>query len=271
MTDVPRDRWQRPLVTDPNNPDLDNLIPYTRASTLGGTLEDQYNITLWKQRLTALGIARSRSLQMELAAAGDNKRAVNAVIERAFLAAGGEDKANIGTSLHALCEQVDRGITPEFVPEDFQADIAAYKRTTFPVQWRAIEEFVVCDFLQVGGTPDRIGTLHEPLTFRNGVTLPVGWTGVFDIKTGSVDYPHSFAIQLAAYAAGKRYNPATGERTEYEPRMDEHNAVIIHLPAGAGTCALEWLDISAGMAAADLAGAVRRWRSRKNLTSHLEA
>jgi hypothetical protein len=46
--------------------------------------------------------------------------------------------------------------------------------------------------------------------------------------------------------------------------------VIIHLPVGQGTCTLVEVDIAAGWEAFQLAMDVRRWRSRKDLSSVID-
>lgn len=264
MTEIQRDRWGRPLIVHPEGLSL-KPIPYKRASSLGGILEDTHNIMLWKQRLTAQGIAKNQHLALKVSAAGEDKQALNAVALEAFELAGGSRRADIGTAVHALTEKYDRGEDLGFVPDEYEGDLDAYAVATKFIKWLSIEQFVVCDELQVAGTPDRIGRLLSPVTFDNGVTLPTGWQGIFDVKTGSVGFPHGFSVQLATYAHSKGYDPATGKRFALPDVSDEYG-VLIHLPAGEGECSLHLLDIAGGWKAAHLALEVDAWRKRKDLT-----
>ena len=63
-----------------------------------------------------------------------------------------------------------------------------------------------------------------------------------------------------------QYDHATRQRAPL-PDVDLERAIVIHLPAGTGTCELVWVNISAGWEAVKLAGHVRRWRARKDLAT----
>lgn len=251
--EVPRDRYGRPLIIPPGG---GKPVPYKRASSFGKALDDMSGLMLWKQRLTVQGIARDPSLQLKATLAGEDKRALNAVVDEAFKAAGGERKADIGTSLHALTEQYDRGIPIHSVPAAYEADLEAYARVTRDFEWLEIEQFVVNDLLKAAGTPDRIANFQ-------------GDTYVVDLKTGSIDFPHGYAVQLAIYAHSLGYDPATGQRREL-PQVNRSWGILIHLPAGSGECSLHAIDLNGGIKAAALAVQVDQWRKRKNLTQPLE-
>ncbi len=75
-------------------------------------------------------------------------------------------------------------------------------------------------------------------------------------------------MQLAVYAHSRFYEIPTGQRTPL-PEVSTQRGIIIHLPAGTGTCALHWVNIDAGWAAVQLASQVRTWRARKDLTTPL--
>jgi hypothetical protein len=112
----------------------------------------------------------------------------------------------------------------------------------------------VHDEWKVAGTADRIG--------RN----PNGRLQIYDIKTGSIDYPHKMAMQLAMYARSLPYDIATDERGQPEPGLDLNTGVIIHLPAGQGRCDLYEINIGQGWGACLIAHQVWRWRAQKDLT-----
>lgn len=270
--EIKRDRWGRPLITPPGG---GKPIGYTRASSLGSALEDNYGLTLWKQRMTALGVASRRDLVLAANANREDKNELNKVVEQAMEAAQSSARASIGTSMHAYAEMVDRGQDPGYIPEEFAADLAAYRALTEPLfEHIAIEQFCVCDELKVAGTPDRVSRLRQPLTAPDDTTIPAGDVVITDEKTsGSMDFGAiKFAVQLAVYAHGTAYDPATGDRTPW-PGLPRHDwALIVHCPAGEGTAQLYWVNVAAGWDLAQLSVHVRGQRSRKDLvvkTAHV--
>lgn len=262
---VPRDRFGRPLIRVPGE---EKLQPYKRASSFGKPLDDLNNIIAWRARLVAKGFVENPHLQLKFVAAAD-KRASDAVLEEAFLAAGGSVKAEVGTSMHSLTERLDRGIEVGYVPPSWADDLKAYEQATAHMEHLEIETFSVCDEWRVGGTPDRISRLTAPLTLASGEVLPAGWVGVVDLKTGSVGFPHGFSIQLALYAHSVGYDHATETRRDL-PDVDQERAILVHLPAGEAHCELHALDIKRGWAAVPLAADVDIWRKEKRLTTPIE-
>src|SRR5689334_2925212 len=62
---VPRDRWQRPLVVPPKG---GKPVAYTRCTTFVGCLEDTFNLSRWQQRMVALGLNDRPDLLLAVAA-----------------------------------------------------------------------------------------------------------------------------------------------------------------------------------------------------------
>ena len=123
-TDPPRDQWGRPKIkpADGGPP-----VAYTRVTTLAGTVEDHYNLELWKQRQVTIGLSLRPDL-LALAASGrDDKTRLDQVVAQALDAASTSARANLGTALHALTETVDRGGTLAGVPTDLVGDLDAYQ------------------------------------------------------------------------------------------------------------------------------------------------
>lgn len=255
---VPRDRWQRPLITPVGGGKPE---PYTRCTTFVGALEDTYNLEKWKMRMTAIGLASRPDLVMAVAACNPNadKDALNAHCESALQAAQASAAANVGTALHKFTETADRGeLDVAAVPAEYRPDIAAYldvmRQAKLTVE--GIEQFVVHDDLKIGGTFDRTVTLGKKRY-------------VLDVKTGTLEYGMGkIAMQLAVYAHARHYHVDTFERTDLN--VDLQRAIICHLPAGTGKCFLRWVDIETGWEAVDLARQVRDWRKRKNLSEVFE-
>lgn len=248
-----RDQWGRPLVKPPGG---GKAIAYTRATTLAGAVDDMNGLMKWKARMTMLGTAKQPHLAMAALAAGDDKWQLNKLADQAADAAGAGVAAMNGTSMHSFTERIDRGQPIGDVPELFRADVLAYEQATAKLKRLHIEQFVVCDELKAAGTPDMIVEFD-------------GEIYIADKKTGSVDYPHKMAAQLAIYAHSQHYNIATGERTPL-PKVNGQRGIIIHLPAGEGTAQLYWVNIAAGWEAAKLGVKVIEWRKRKSLMEPID-
>lgn len=266
VADFKRDRWGRPLVVPAGKT---RALPYVRASAAAKTIEDTYNLELWARRNAGFGMAHDASLVARILAIGGEpgtwdqptKTAVNKIMDDAAAVAKAHKAADIGTAVHRLTEQHDLGLTVTAGP--YQADLDAYTAALATANLRIVPSYVecrmVCDELQMAGTADRL--LRTP----NG-TLVVG-----DIKTSaSVEYGAlGWAAQLAAYANSDLYNPADDTRQKLD-ELERGWGVIIHLPAGKGTCDLYRVDLVAGLEAARLANTVRTTRtaSKAWLTPH---
>lgn len=276
--DIPRDQWQRPKVVPAGGKPGAKARGYTRASTLGGTLEDTFGLVDWKLRMTAVGLAQRPELILATngAAKGDldhinTKRKLNEITEAAMQAAQASAKAHIGTAMHAYAEQVDLGNDPGYIPAEFAPDLKAYIGLTKPMfNHLHIEQFCVCDELEVGGTPDRISELLIPLQAPDGTLIPAGAVLVTDEKTSkNMDFGGiKFSVQLAVYSRSVVYDWQTVTRTPWLPdglQVRQDWGLIIHVPAGQGTAALYWVDLTKGWELAKLAVTVREWRKDKSL------
>lgn len=243
-------------------PDGSKDIPYIRATTFAGAVDDLSNIMTWKVNSAMAGLALRPDLVMAALPYADdvkaNKKNLYPIAEAALEAAGAGKAARLGTAIHALTEKADRGEPLGPVPAQYAQDIAAYVIATAKFTVLAIEQFVVVDELQVGGTADRIVEFGGKLY-------------IADIKTGSLDFAtQKIAMQLALYSRGQAYDFATKVRTPIPP-VDQDRGIVIHLPAGTGNCTLYWIDIAAGWEAIRLAADVREWRKRRDLLKPIGA
>jgi len=245
--EIPRDRWGRPLVVPPTG---GKAIPYTRCTTYVSAVEDTYNLSRWQQRMVALGLSDRRDLQLAVAAHREDKEKINAICEQALEAAKGHAAATTGTALHAITETHDRGQEVGSLPEEAQADLNAYVDATSDLTATMIEQFMVMDSLKIGGTPDRV------VKYR-------GRRYIADLKTGSIDYGYlKIAAQLAVYSRCHPYD--VGTSTRMQPHGAEvDRGIVIHLPAGTGTCRLYWVDLLAGWEIVKLARDLRAKRALK--------
>lgn len=248
---VNRDGWGRPLIipVDGGKP-----TAYTRCTTFVDCLDDKANLSKWMQRKVAQGLSMRPDLLMAISAIDDpdgaGKGAYNKVCEQAMEAAKSKAAATTGTALHKFTERLDLGQEVGFVPVEHQADLKAYQAATAGLEIVAVETFIVLDEHKVAGTFDR-------LVRHNGVLK------IADVKTGSISWGMGkIAMQLAVYAHGLIYDPADGSRTSLGD-VDLTEGIVIHLPAGQGTCDLVPVDIAKGWAAIPLAKSVRDWRSTR--------
>lgn len=256
--EVPRDRWQRPLIVPIDGGDP---VPYVRVSSLAKALDDLNNLMAWKQRKVLEGVLRRPDLLTRASGAiatGDpdtdwpTKRALNDVCRDACEAAGSSKGSSAGTGFHSLTEAIDRGMEPLFVPADDRPRLDAYREATAGIEWLDVECFVVNDHVRAAGTFDRLGR------------LPDGRVVVADLKSGKseADYPLATTMQIAVYANGSRYDAGTGERTPLHADLDLSSGLLIHLPPSGG-CRLLELNLTLGWEAARLAAdvhhRVRKW------------
>ena len=249
--EVSRDRYGRPLIIPPGG---GKPVAYTRCTTFIDCLDDRYNLELWKIRQAAIGLADRPDLALAVTTHRDDKKRLDRICADAIEAAKSSAAATTGTALHTLTEHVDTGRDLPTLPPSAVADLDAYRRATAALTVEAIEQFVVCDDLAVGGTFDRV----------------VSWRGrrfVADLKTGStIDFSvGKIAMQLAVYSRGQSYDPATGARTPLD--VDQRNGLVIHLPAGQARCDVSFVDLTAGWEGVLLAQQVRAWRKRKGFTA----
>jgi len=251
--EIERDRYGRPMVVPPKSK---KPIAYTRATTIANSLDDASALVAWKMRMAALGLTTRPDLLLAIAAAGEDKMAINAYIEEAMDAAGASKAATIGTAIHALTERLDLGQELGVVPPQWMPDITAYEETTKVLSNIFIEQFAVLDKFKIAGTPDRI------VEYK-------GERFIADLKTGRIDHPNNIAMQLAIYANGLPYYPDTATRGTWGD-VNKEKAIIIHLPAGTGVCKLVFIDIKEGWKGVEFAMKVRKWRDQKGLATPFE-
>lgn len=251
---------------------------YQRTTTFIDVLQDEFLLKQWGNRNVAWGMAQRPDLQLlaasckrpsEIESGSEDYRELNNVVAEAQREAGDKIKATIGTSLHKLTHQLDRGETLGKIPERWRDDIAAYEvwKRTAGLQYVSIESFRVldnwvkdisacdhkairyggdCTCYGVAGTVDRIGWYRGRLV-------------ILDIKTGSDFNKLGHAMQLAAYAHMVPYVYPGDTRQSDEVNLDV--GYIIYLPEGQGVVRMEAMDLRKGWAACELAKQV--WEARK--------
>lgn len=261
--EVKRDRWKRYLLPDPVTGEE---RAWTRASTLARVLSDEYNLTGWKCRMTAIGIAKSEDLAAGVLAIKDPdepeaKKELKSIVAKAMERAESSRGATLGTALHTFTHRLDRGepLDSFGAPKSIRADLVEYQATLtrygLSVVPDLIERIVICPELGAAGTFDRILAQHPGPFSQCPLT-------VSDLKTGkSVDWSWlDWAIQLSIYAnATHMWDPVTSSYVELPDRtvLDRDRALVVHLPVGKSSGVVYGVNLIEGWDAAHLAERVR--------------
>jgi hypothetical protein len=211
-SDVPReilrDRHKRPLIVTPTG----EVRPYTRASSMGGVLEDQTGLGIWKQRQVTWAIAHSRTLRLRAQAVATtteqpDKRELGRIAWDAMEFADSNEAAQRGTAFHSLSERHDAGLPMPDLDAADAAVMAAYAGLIRHFTVHGMEQFVVCDALDAAGTYDRLLSPKVDLVLPDGTVIAPGDRVIDDLKTSSTaDYfGLKFAIQETIYGNGTPY------------------------------------------------------------------
>ncbi len=256
LAEAPKDRWGRYKISDPAT---GKERGYTRVTTIAKVLDDSSSLADWKTRMAITGIVQRADLLAQASTSLDDRSKLNKIANDAIESAGAYSRANLGTALHSLTQQLDLGMKPQIL-QGLQADIETYVASIaawdFGMRKEWIEVLLINDEYEYAGTADRIVTTRD------------GKICIFDLKTGT-DLSYSFgsiAVQLAMYAnADWIYDWKTGERTALPEGLDMKEGIICHLPAGEATCKFYTVDLEAGWEAAKMSFATRDWRKRKDL------
>lgn len=259
---------------------------YKRTTTFIDVLQDEYLLKQWGNRNVAYGMSQRPDLILQASSCSpdqygefsdDSKRELNIVAAEAQRAAGDKVKATIGTSLHRLTHQMDRGEELGLVPDRWVDDLRAYNDEIkrLGIQWVSVESFRVLDkwvkdISECNHKPKRYGGNCECFGVAGTVDRIGWWNGrlrIFDIKTGSDFNKLGHAMQLAMYAhmvpytfPGDQRSTSAADLGYDNSEIDLKVAHIIKLPEGKGVCTVEPMDIEMGWRACQLAKQV--WEAR---------
>ncbi len=285
---VPRDGYGRPLIVPKTG---GKAVPHIRTTTFIDCLEDKSNIADWRARGTMISAVKfpevskhALKLNPEIA---EEKRELNALVERLFNMGGYNDKREKGTELHALTELVDANVAlPDGLSDADLQDMLAYMAATFDLTVIDAERMVVVNELPTAGTPDRVSVYDGP----GPDGKPMKANVITDLKTGDISYGGlKIAAQLATYARGEYYDhtvfpdvDASDKKafaawkklvfdpelaaTAYSPMPDDINrdwGIVINLRPGSGEATLHWVDLRLGWEAALMAKQIRALRSKE--------
>lgn len=240
---------------------------YSRPSGWGDDLDDESALVLWKIDRAMEGVACDPSIAAMVAASVGEKQGAKERRERAIQRGRGEEAADLGTALHRMTERVERG-DGFCAPPPFDADIASYLIALDSAGLTS--EFIECklcnDEWRAAGTADRIYLAHREIPVAGGPPVLPGQMILGDLKTGKrLDYSlPGYCIQLALYVDSVFYDVETNQRTPLPPELRTDIGLLVHMPAGTGSCTFHWADLQVGREGARIVRDVRHWRKRSD-------
>lgn len=267
---VPRDQWGRPLLLpDPawklapgvwpdgaieKRQHADGRRHFTRVSTACGWNDVAHGLTLWRQRMTLLALARRPDLQAELCAMTyrDGRR-IDAVMDELLVRAaddgidideaikvkpgetyvpmGGSLSApNRGTAWHALSVPGAPVIDPTFGPTMAQYDITtkafgeALDRNGLELLEH--ERFCADHSRRLAGTADHLVRVARSTEFSAAAGLDVGAVFLADKKTGKMQWI-THITQLAMYSRCRPHDWRSGETGHWHPDFTPNVGAIV--------------------------------------------
>jgi hypothetical protein len=253
-----------PMVTDPS--DDSKFIRYRRPSSYGKPLDDEEALTNWRIWKAITGVASSKALQIQVLATKDEDKITKRELREEALNKGqANERADMGTGLHAMCARWEDPTDVDFRPsDDFLPDLEAYRECLdrFGLVSEYVEVPMVNDDFRAAGTADRIYRLTKPLVTPEGEILPAGELILGDLKTGEkLDFGlPAYCVQLAIYATGELYD-VVGNKRLPTPEINKRWTLLVHLPFGEAKATVLWCSIDVGLVGAMLTDQVLEWRN----------
>jgi hypothetical protein len=251
---MPMDRWDRYLLPDADG----KTTGWTRVTTFADALANPYALSLWQQRMVALGIGRRPDLlALSSTIAGpEDKEPLADIVRQAHEAAGTHADANTGTALHdARKHHLKTGeINPLFAQE-----LTAYERALREHGIRSnpewTEKVCIVPEYHVAGRLDEIGLCAD------------GKYRIVDTKTGKLEpYNHlKFTIQVAMYAHASAMWDEAAKRYVLMPPIERDYALIVHVRPGSDRAEVHRVNIGMGWVLARLCQEVRDARKMDGL------
>jgi hypothetical protein len=259
------------------HPETGTEQSWTRATTHAELPEDSFALTRWQLRQLLIGLRQRPDLLrlIESWSADPGNDELDTVIKTAHEVAGNDAKANLGTAIHGVLQQVDR-LWNEPAPGQ-NPDLDAWLQHVARVPEWAMPHArgYVAELRRHGLTP--ITTMIE----RRVINLALGCAGTLDNlyeeadgtvvlgdkKTGRLDYPErKYAIQLAVYqGADYLLDPDGGPPIDLRSvGLRREYAVLVHVDPESGACSIYRVDLRRAQYGANLATDVREWRRERH-------
>jgi hypothetical protein len=187
------------------------------TTVIGKTIDKSGAIAGWARRETAACAVRNLDMLVRMRETGGDAAATDWL--KKIPDYQRDTAADVGSRIHALAEQINRGLEPAVTPDDAPF-IDAYRAflASFRPRFLAAEEMVVSLRHQYAGTLDCLAVID-------------GETWLLDIKTGTGLYAET-GLQLAGYASADFIGrPGTPKRFRL-PRATRFGVIHVR-PEGA--------------------------------------
>lgn len=267
--DYPKtDRWQRPLILDPES---GKHVARTRVTTVAKALDDMNGLIDWHGVMVAGGAALRPDILAKISArwprTDENKGELNRLAKELKEAGGGSVGANLGDALHTVLAR--RLMGEKFTPlPPLDADLKAVEDLLERAGLEPVPGYVertVC----VEGLSEKVAGSFDSLLRRKarpelgkGPGRPI----ITDLKTGKdldLSWP-TIAAQLALYSRASTVYTWETETHEPMPDVRQDQGLVIHAPAGTATAELYVVDLERGWQAVQVALWVRAWRKARD-------
>jgi hypothetical protein len=261
--DVPRDGHGRYLLPDPVTGEV---LGRTRVTTVSGSMENSYGLTLWRRRTVIRGMGLRPDLMARAGAADPEDpsypKLMDSIEAAAYEAGGGSAGSNLGSAQHSVFERYfGKGEPIESIAEYFHPDIRAVEAELARKKIRIIPEYrervVYCSVFDRGGKIDAIGELED------GTWAVVDWKTERD----PIAYPDGKTIQLGYYVNSEYMMDYTTQQYVPMPRVRRDIAIVVWCRPGSGEAKALTVPVDLGWVGARVAEHNRAWKQQKIVIS----
>jgi hypothetical protein len=249
------------------DPETGKLTALTRVTSYIGALDNGQGLTRWKLGMVARGLAASPEL---IAAVNDDPDSgtLYKLCDDALDAAGANDKRDLGTLIHHLCETADLGHEPpvsaelaaikerfaDYLADHAEADVAAYREAMQRAGLSPIAEGteVVCVNWRrrIAGRLDRLVAVE-------GQELPCG----LDIKTGTL-HPFTVAQQVKCYMEATSWFDVDSRTHMTPPAVCQDWGYVAQIAPREARCTIWRIDLRDVSQMLDTIDTIKAWQSR---------
>lgn len=257
--DVPRDGLGRYLLPDMTTGEVKGR---TRVTTVAGTMESGYGLTIWRRRTVIRGMGLRPDLMARAGAADPSDpgydKLMDSIEAAAFEAGGGSSGANLGSAQHHVFDRYfGKGESLDTIAEYFHADIKAVEAELIAKKIKIVpgynERVVYCRIYDRGGRIDAIGELDD------GTWVIIDWKTEKD----PVEYPSGKTIQQAYYSNADGIMNYDTHEYEPMPPVRRDFSIVIWCRPGSGEAKALRVPVDLGWVGARIAEDNRAWHQQK--------
>jgi hypothetical protein len=261
--DVPRDGHGRYLLPDPVTGEVQGR---TRVTTVAGSMENGYGLTVWRRRTVIRGMGLRPDLMARAGAADPEDpsypKLMDSIEAAAYEAGGGSAGSNLGSAQHSVFERYfGKGEPIESIAEYFHPDIRAVEAELARKKIRIIPEYrervVYCSVFDRGGKIDAIGELED------GTWAVVDWKTERD----PIAYPDGKTIQLGYYVNSEYMMDYATQKYLPMPAVRKDFAIVVWCRPGSGEAKALTVPVDLGWVGARVAEHNRAWKQQKIVIS----